>query len=354
MHNRLTPVERLDLYGRGDMIDRLPCVPIVGNTAARVIGAKVSELRNNGKLLAEAQIASYRLFGYDNIRIFTDLYVQAEAMGASVTVPDDETAYLGAPAIKGVSDTRSLRPADPACDGCLPEHIEAARVAVREVGAEVPVTVAVTGPFTNASFLVGTSSLVRLALKAPAAVDRLCELSLETSLNYMDAILATGATPSLTDPMSSSTVISPVLFRRFSLPYLKRLIDYIHRAGKKVTLHICGKTNRIWKDMVEAGADCLSIDNRIDLADAVREVGDRVRLMGNVDPTEVMLQGGPANVREAVRACVRKAGRASKGFIVASGCSLPTETPFRNIHAMVDAAREIGFPAGQGSFGEIS
>ena len=344
MRDKMTPVERLDAYARGGAIDRLPFVPIVGNTAARVIGVKVSELRNNGHLLAEAQVGAYRLFGYDNIRIFTDLYVQAEAMGASVTVPDDETAYLDAPAIADISQIKHLRPADPACDGCLPEHIEATRIAVREVGSVVPVTTALTGPFTNASFLVGTENLVRLALKAPSAIDQLCELSLETSIDYADAIIEAGVTPSLTDPMSSSTVISPALFRRFSLPYLRRLIDHIHGAGKKVTLHVCGKTNRIWRDMVDAGADCISIDNRIDLADAVHAVGSLVKLMGNIDPTEVMLQGSIADVRNAVRACVTKAWQSPKGYIVASGCSLPTETPFGNIHAMLDTVREMGFP----------
>jgi uroporphyrinogen decarboxylase len=34
------------------------------------------------------------------------------------------------------------------------------------------------------------------------------------------------------------------------------------------------------------------------------------------------------------------------GHIVASGCSLPTDTPFENIDAMLDAVREIGYPVG--------
>jgi len=44
----MTPIERMNAYNNGENIDRLPCVPIVGNTAARVIGVKVSELRGNG------------------------------------------------------------------------------------------------------------------------------------------------------------------------------------------------------------------------------------------------------------------------------------------------------------------
>lgn len=349
----MTPLQRLAAYSRGEAIDRLPCVPIVGNTAARVIGVRVGDFRGNGRLIAEAQVAAYRLFGYDTIRVFTDLYTQAEAMGAEVHYPADETAYLEAPAIVAPADIQRLQPADPHRDGNLPHHLEAMRIAVDAVGGEVPVTGAVTCPFTNASFLVGAETLARLLLREPETVHQLCELSLETSIRYAEAIIAAGATPSLTDAMSSATVISPRQFREFSYPYLKRLIDHIHSRGKSVTLHICGKTAKIWEAMADAGADCISIDNDASLLDAKRAVGDRVRLMGNVHPSAVMLQGTPDYVRRATIECIRQAHDNTKGYIVASGCSLPTETPFANIHAMLDAVWEIGWPVTGAKLEEI-
>lgn len=342
--DQMTPIERLTAYGKGLPIDRLPCVPIVGNTAARVIGVKVSDFRGNGHLIAKAQIAAYQRFGYDIIRIFTDLYTQAEAMGAKVHYPVDETAYLEGPAINDISEIEKLRPADPYKDGNLPQHIEAMKIAVDSVGTEVSVTGAVTGPFTNAAFLIGPEPLVRLVGKNPEAVHKLCEISFETTLNYTKAVIDCGCTPSLTDAMSSSTIISPKQFREFSLPYLKRLIDYIHSRGKAVTLHVCGKTSKIWELMVEAGADCISIDNAASLLEAKQKVGDKVRLMGNVKPSETMLQGTTKDVRKAVIKCVTEAYDNPKGLIVASGCSLPTETPFTNIDAMLETVREIGYP----------
>jgi uroporphyrinogen decarboxylase len=340
----MTPIQRFAAYGRGEAIDRLPCVPIVGNTAARVIGVKVSDFRGNGRAIADAQIAAYRRFGYDVIRVFTDLYTQAEAMGARVHYPDDETAYLEAPAIESASQIGTLRPADPHRDGNLPHHLEAMERTVQAVGHEAVVTGALTGPFTTASFLLGTETLVRLTLKDPAAVHRLCELALENGLAYAEAILDAGCTPSVTDPMCSSTVISPRQFAEFGLPYLKRLIGYIAGRGRAVTLHICGKTRAIWNAMADTGAACLSIDNAADLLEAKVSVGHRVRLMGNVPPSEIMLQGTPSDVRLAVRRAVLQAHDNPHGYVVASGCSLPVETPFANIDAMLDAVREIGWP----------
>jgi len=340
----MTPVQRFAAYGRGEAIDRLPCVPIVGNTAARIVGAKVADFRGNGKLIADAQVAAYRRFGYDVIRIFTDLYTQAEAMGARVHYPDDETAYLAAPAIESIEQIASLHPVDPHKDGNLPAHLEAMTRAVDAVGSEAVVTGALTGPFTTASFLIGTETLVRLMLKNPPAVHQLCEVALQGALTYAKAILDTGCTPSLTDAMCSTTVISPRQFREFGQPYLARLVEYIHSHNRSVTLHICGKTRAIWEQMCDTGADCLSIDNAADLAEAKAMVGHRARLMGNVSPSEIMLQGTPQQIRQAVRECVRKTHDNPKGFIVASGCSLPVETPFENIDAMLDAVREIGWP----------
>ncbi|HEY3425683.1 MAG TPA: uroporphyrinogen decarboxylase family protein, partial [Negativicutes bacterium] len=146
------------------------------------------------------------------------------------------------------------------------------------------------------------------------------------------------------DPVASSTIISPKQFREFAFPYLKKLISYINSRGKSATLHICGKTNRIWEAMAETGAACLSLDNVIDMAVAKEQVGAKIRLTGNVDPSAIMLQGSVGDVKQAVIDCVERTYDSPKGYIVASGCSLPTEVPFENIHAMLNTVREIGFP----------
>jgi len=78
--------------------------------------------------------------------------------------------------------------------------------------------------------------------------------------------------------------------------------------------------------MAEAGADCISIDNDASLLEAKQKIGQKVRLMGNVKPSETMLQGTVSDVKKAVFECVRQAYDNPKGYIVASGCSLPTDT----------------------------
>ncbi len=351
--DQMTSLERMTAYNKGEKVDRLPCIPSVGNGAARVIGAKISQFRNNGALIAQAQVESYKLFRYDVVRIFTDLYVQAEAMGAKVVYPDDETAHLACPAIGDISEVGRLQPPNPYKDGQLPAFLQAMHIALDKVGKEVGVIGSVTCPFTTASFLIGTEQLTKLMLRNPQAAHKLCELSLEANLVWAEAILDTGCGVTLSDPVASSTIISPRQFREFAFPYIKRLISYINSRGKSATLHICGKTHKIWQNMVDTGAACLSLDNVIDMAAAKEQVGAQVRLTGNVDPSAIMLQGSVDDVKSAVVDCVEKTYDAPKGYIVSSGCSLPTEVPFANIHAMMNTVRKIGFPVTKGKLAEV-
>jgi uroporphyrinogen decarboxylase len=66
-----------------------------------------------------------------------------------------------------------------------------------------------------------------------------------------------------------------------------------------------------------------------------------VCLKGNIDPSAVMLQGTPEEVRAAARRCIEAAGY-NGGFILSPGCELPRDTPHANVWALMEAAREFG------------
>lgn len=342
--DEMTPMERGKALAKGEEVDRLPCNPNVANGVARIYGCKISEFNTSAKTLANAQIASYRRFGYDGVRVFTDLFPWAEAMGSKVSFPEDNTADLAAPAVKEISDIYNLEPADPYKDGRLPVHIDAMKYLVDELGDEVGCAGGLVGPFSNAFFLFGIETFTKLLFKNPEAVHRACEVSLETCIRYAQAIIDQGLTPTISEPLSSCTVVSPKHFREFGAPYIKRLVAYINAHGKPVTMHICGKTDKIWEDIVDMGVAGFSVDNVVDLRQCKEQIGDRVKILGHVDPSAVIYAGPPAEIRRAVAECVQQAWDSPKGYVIMSGCSLPVETPFTHIEAMMNATREIGYP----------
>ena len=344
MKDQMTPAERAAAIAAGKPADRLPCNPNVANGVARIYGCRISEFNTDAKTLAEAQIASYRRFGYDSVRIFTDLFPWAEAMGAKVNYPLDNTADLAEPAITEISQIDQLRPADPYKDGRLPVQVEAMKYLADHIGRECGCSVGVAGAFTNAFFLMGVEKTLSLVHKDPAAVHALCKVSLETCKAYAAAAIDAGLTPSISEPMSSCTVVSPKTFREFSLPYMKELIEFIRARGKGTVVHVCGQTNKIWKDLADLNIAGLSIDNVASIEECKNTVGDRTKIMGNVDPGGIMYAGTPLDVRLKTLRCIREGYDNPKGYMVMSGCSLPIETPIENIDMMMNTVREVGYP----------
>lgn len=340
----LTPMERAKLLAEGRDVDRLPCNPNIANGVARIYGCKISDFNREAKTIARAQIKSYEEFGSDSLRIFTDLFTCAEAMGAKVIAPDDDTADLLEPAIKDIKDIGKLKVANPYKDGRLPVHLDAMKYLKEYSKGEIGCSAGVVGPFTNAFFLYGINETLKLIHKDPESLHKLCRISLETSKAYAKAAIDIGLSPAISEPMSSSTVIGPKVFRKFSLPYLKELVEFIKDNGSNCVIHICGQTNLIWNDIADLGVGGFSIDNVASLTDCKNDIGGRIKILGNVDPASVMYIGSENYVKIKTLECILEGYDSDKGYVVMSGCSLPTETPPRNIRAMVDAVREVGYP----------
>jgi len=93
--------------------------------------------------------------------------------------------------------------------------------------------------------------------------------------------------------------------------------------------------------MAETGADLLSID-RIEIADAVAGAGDRCRIIGNYDTSAILLSD-PPTIERAVAEMVMAGRKCPKGFVAATGCEVPVDTPSENVRAFVRSAREVGF-----------
>ena len=89
----------------------------------------------------------------------------------------------------------------------------------------------------------------------------------------------------------------------------------------------------------KAGADVVSVDWRVDLAEAARRAGDRASLQGNVDPG--LLFAPPELIGERVREAV-EAARGARGHILNLGHGVLPGTPVEGVCAFTEAARSIG------------
>jgi uroporphyrinogen decarboxylase len=336
-----TSLERVLCYLKGEKPQRVACFPLILNHAARVLGVPVGKYNRDGKTMGKSHVAAFRRYGNDLILIFSTTSTLAEAMGTKMAFLDEDAPQISEPFIKDRSDLAKVKVPDFSKDGRLPVYMEATEIAVEEVGSEVCVSTVLAGPLTTAAALYPVDLLTRDLIKNKAWVHELLDICTQACLKFIDEILKRKSLPIIVEPIGSASLISPIHFKEFVAPCLKRLSDHVHKngGGLPAALHICGKTTPNWKAMLEAEFDMWSLDN-VDLGQAKASVGHRVVLIGNVTPAN-LLKNTPEEVDAEAKIICEKMGDL-KGFILGSGCEVPINTPPENIDALINAARKYG------------
>ena len=325
----------------------------MGNHGAHVAGVPIGEYCRSGRLMAEAQYRAWQVYGQDAVVAQSDNYYIAEGFGVEVQHYENSTPTLKAPAAAELEDIDRLRVPDPCSDGRMPVYLEAIRRLAALCRGDVAVRAPGTGPFSLASHLLGTEQfLVELALaeQEPGGprerlLKRLLDLTTDALIAFAAACLAAGANiVQAGDSLASLDMISPAMYRKWAWPAERRFFQTINplaaQHGAATLLHICGNMTPALEDMAETGARILELDHKVDLKTAKQRVGQRVCLMGNLDPVEVLWRGTPETAAIASRQAVADAGK-DGGFILGSGCEVPMHAPQENLHAMIAAARRM-------------
>ncbi|HUW58973.1 MAG TPA: uroporphyrinogen decarboxylase family protein [Planctomycetota bacterium] len=341
MTTDMTPKERIGAFLTGKPIDHVPCVPLILNHCARVLGVTVKEYATDGEVMGRANVAAFRRYGQDLITIFADTSILAEAMGTELHYPDDDVPRVKTPVVNSMEDAEKLEVPDARTAGRLCVYLEAVRHCVREVGDEVFVSVCYPSPFSTAAGLRGTAMLARDLIKRPDLANLLLDKSAQLVEDFAEAVAEAGGIPALVDPVATGSILSRKAFEEFALPGNRRCLARIASLKMPPILHICGRISHTIDLMAASGAAVLSVD-QIDLLEAKAKVGDKVCLMGNVRPTETLLEGTPDDVRAEAAKCLADCKDSPGGFILASGCEVPLETPPENIFALIETARRNG------------
>ena len=354
----MTSLERVLATAAHTCPDVVPVGPFAGFYAARLTGVPLGRYVTDGAVIADAQMALQQATGQDIVLTAADTYYMAEAFGLSVVHYPDALPTAQGVVLEDLADVGRLKVPDPRRDGRMPVYLEALRLLVRRLGDRVAVRGTGTGPFSIAAYLYGDQRfLLKLAEIDAGMADpceeellhRLLHLASESSGAFLRAQLEEGEHLAyLGDSLASSDMISPAMYRRYALPYHRMVFDEVRplcrERGAFTLLHICGDNTQILEDLVSTGADILEIDQKMDLSLCKTRVGERVCLIGNLNPTEIILQGDAEDVRRESGRCIEAAGP-DGGFILGTGCFVPYHSPLGNLQAMVQTGHEHQYDA---------
>jgi uroporphyrinogen decarboxylase len=222
-----------------------------------------------------------------------------------------------------------------------------ARLVSKEIGRTHIVAVTAHAPFTLAGQIYGVEELMRATIKRPGEVEKTLTFATEALKQFYRPLLEEKifAMAALHDPTASGDIISAKTFKTFGLAHLHEIIACIKSYGVFTWLHICGNTTDRLDLIAQTGADCFSLDYKVDLVRAKEALGGKMCIAGNVDPVKYLYNGTPESVAVASRKCIADAA-AGGGFILTSGCDLPPTIKVENIQAMIKAGEAGGLRTG--------
>ncbi|MDX9940045.1 MAG: uroporphyrinogen decarboxylase family protein [Sphaerochaetaceae bacterium] len=137
-------------------------------------------------------------------------------------------------------------------------------------------------------------------------------------------------------------LFSPVYWRRWFKPIVKRMIEVCHGANIPVIYHGCGNASSLYEDFIEMGLDAynpLEAKAGLDVVELRKQYGHRMGFCGNMDA----LAWAEAPMDELERYIMRKLNAAKGGgYIFQSDHSVPSNVTAERYEFAVNLVRKYG------------
>ncbi len=332
--------QRVKAAVEGRHVDTRPVMLHNFMMAAREAGYTMAQYRDDPRKIAASFIRAVETYQYDGIVVDVDTATLAGAVGVPVDFPEDQPARACRPALHHLEEVKDLDPADIGKYRYVQNWLEAVRILWEYFGAQVYLRGNCDqAPFSLASMMRTPEQWMMDLLTDEDNVFALLEYCTTVTCQFIRLMAQTGChMVSNGDSPAGPELISPEMYRKFALPYEKRVVEVAHRLGLPYTLHICGKTNAILKDMLKTGADCLELDYKTNIGEAFAALKETTCLIGNIDPSGVLALGTADDVKRETRRVLDVYSGCPR-FILNAGCAIPAETPSENLQAMIATAR---------------
>jgi MtaA/CmuA family methyltransferase len=329
--HRMTSRERVFAVLNGQQPDHRPYMPITMMFAADVLGVKYLQCIRDHKTMADAQIKTAEMFGFDHVSTIAPTS-EAVDLGASFQWFDDQPpGIIEQQALLADKSAMARLPRPESVFGAsMEDRVRGVELLRQRVGKDLLVEGWVEGPCSDAADLRGMNRLMVDFSDDPAFVAYLFDYSVELAIGFAAAQIAAGADLiGIGDPPSS--LVGPRMYKEQVWPWQKRLVDAIHANGAKVRLHMCGNTRRILADISRLGCDLVDVDSPVPMDHARAQVGPAQALIGNLDPVRDVRNGSPESIQKSLDVLQHKAG---ERWVVAAGCEIVRDTPHENLHVM--------------------
>ncbi|MDH6059783.1 uroporphyrinogen decarboxylase [Chrysosporum bergii ANA360D] len=332
---------------RGELVDRPPVWMMrqAGRymKAYRDLREKYPSFRDRSEIpevAIEISLQPWQAFQPDGVILFSDIVTPLPGLGIDMDIAEGKGPIIHSP-LRSQAQIDSLRPLEP--EASLPFIKTILQALRQEVGNHSTVLGFVGAPWTLAAYAVEgkgskTYSVIKnMAFSDPTMLHQLLGKLADAIAVYTRYQIDCGAqVVQMFDSWAGQ--LSPQDYDTFALPYQQRVFQQVKQThpDTPLILLVSGSAG-VLERMPKSGADIVTVDWAVDMAQARARLGKQVKVQGNLDPG--VLFGSREFIRDRIVDTVRKAG--NWGHILNLGHGVLPETPEENVAFFFETAKQL-------------
>lgn len=342
-----TEVPYLLRAARGEVLDRPPVWMMrqAGRymKAYRDLRDKYPAFRDRSEkieLAIEISLQPFKAFAPDGVILFSDILTPLPGIGIDFDIIESKGPIIDPP-IRTQAQIDALHPLNPA--ESLPFIRTILQSLRSEVGNKATVLGFVGAPWTLAAYAIeGKSSkdytvIKSMAFTEPAILHQFLGKLAEAIATYVRYQIDSGAqVVQMFDSWAGQ--LSPQDYETFALPYQQQVFQQVKAThpDTPLILYINGSAGLLER-MSKSGANIVSVDWTVDMAEARQRLGSGIGVQGNLDPCALF--GSKEFIRDRILETVRKAGKG--GHILNLGHGVLPPTPEENVAFFFETAKSL-------------
>ena len=293
-------------------------------------------------LAVEISLQPWDAFKPDGVILFSDILTPLSGMNIPFDIVKGTGPIIMNP-VRSMEDVKAITPLEP--EESMPFVGESLGLLRKAVGNDAAVLGFVGAPFTLASYIVegGTSShykvIKKMAFDEPEIYHALLDSITDSVITYVKYQADSGAqVVQIFDSWASE--FSPADFDKYCLPYLTRIVREVKQTHPDLPLILYSSgSGGFLERLASTGADVISLDGTVDMADARARLGADQAVQGNMDPVHLFAK--KEFIVDKVHDTIKKAG--NKKHVMNLGHGVMQGTPEENVATFFQTVRDYRY-----------
>jgi uroporphyrinogen-III decarboxylase len=326
---------------RGDSLDPLPSGFIIDSPwLPNWAGCTILDYFTDDRAFLDANFKAIRAFPealfLPGFWSEYGMCTEPSAFGA-VSIWEENQFPFAKKVLRSAADVEYLEKPNPRKDGLLPfviKRLEHLRPEIENSGHKIRFAVA-RGPLNIAGFLMGATEFLMALKTDPELMHRLLTVVTDFLVDWI--AWQRECFPTIDGILLLDDIVGFVGrqdFEVFAFPYLKRAfntdvtVKFFHNDAP------CKASAPL---LLDAGINLLNFGVQHTLAEMKQWTGNKIALLGNIPPRDVLAAGTPADVKRSVADMLNGLEDTTR-LIVSCGGGMPPSVTTENIRALISEA----------------